>query len=73
MDMHNEHQKLAVQALNQMRGDDLARARMSFRGMNSAQMAEQHGWSGKTRKQILEEYEAHDRKVDAAIDWVCCQ
>jgi hypothetical protein len=60
----------ALQALEQMKGDDSYRARIAFRGLNDKQMQEQHGQSGKTRAQILAEYEAHDQKVQAAIDWV---
>jgi hypothetical protein len=44
-----EHQYLAIQALGQMKGDDLARARMAFKGMTPSQMGMFHGQSGKTR------------------------
>lgn len=40
------------------KGDDLERARRSFHGMSSRQLDEQHGQSGRTRRQILQEYEA---------------
>lgn len=53
-----------------MKGDDTYRARAAFRGYTAEQMKEQYGQSGKTRAQILAEYEAHDAKVDAAIAWV---
>jgi len=66
----NTHQTLIIQALDNMRGDDSARARRAFYGMTRTQMNEQHGQSGKTRGQILSEYEAHDAKIDAAIVWV---
>lgn len=66
----NAHKELAIQALQNMKGDDTYRARAAFRGMNAEQMKQQHGQSGKTRAQILAEYEAHDAKVDAAIAWV---
>jgi hypothetical protein len=52
------------------RSDDAIRARNAFRGLTPAQMTEEYGQSGKTRRQILEEYEAHERAVDAAIDEV---
>lgn len=69
--MSNEdHKKLAIQALENMRGDDIHRARAAFRSLTPAQMQEQHGQSGKTRAQILKEYEDHDAKVSAAIAWV---
>lgn len=69
----NEHKKLAIKALEEMRGDDLIRARMQFRGETPQRMNEQYGFSGRTRAQILAEYEAHDAAVTAAIAWVKAQ
>lgn len=66
----SEHKKLALQALYQMLGDDLIRARNAFHRYTPEQMREQHGESGKTRISILMEYEAHDAKVKAAIAWL---
>ncbi len=62
--------QLAIQALENMRGDDLYRARAAFRRCSPQQMNEQYGESGKTRAQIIAEYEAFESKVNAAIDWV---
>lgn len=61
---------LAVEALEQMRGDDVHRARTRFRGMPPEQLNEPYGQSGKTCAQILAEYEAHSARIDAAIAWV---
>lgn len=72
-DNMNAHQKLALRALSNLRGDDTARARHAFSRCTPKEMQEQHGQSGKTRSQILAEYEAHDAKVDAAIAWVKAQ
>ena len=36
-------------------------------------MQEQYGQSGQTCAQILADYEEHDAKVQAAIDWVKAQ
>lgn len=69
----NEHQKLAISALSNMMGDNTERARAAFRNLTPEQMQEQHGQSGRTRAQILSEYEEHDAKVQAAIDWVKSQ
>lgn len=69
----NAHKELALRALTNMRGDDTARARRAFSHFSAKEMAEQHGESGKTRSQILAEYEAHDAKMDAAIAWVKAQ
>lgn len=59
-----------MQVLEKSRGDDLARARLAFRGMTPLQMQEQYGYSGKTRAQILVDYEMHNKQVDEAIAWV---
>lgn len=69
----NEHQKLAISALGNMMGDNTARARAAFRNFTAEQMQEQYGQSGQTRAQILGDYEKHDAKVQAAIDWVKAQ
>jgi hypothetical protein len=63
--------ELAIKALKQMKGDDLQRARNAFwRYLNSPAMDEQHGESGKTRAQILAEYEQQEAEIEAAIRWV---
>jgi len=66
----NARKELAIQALQNMKGHDTYRARSAFRGMNADPMKEQHGMSGKTRAQILAEYEVHDAQIEAAIAWV---
>lgn len=66
----NEHKQLALRALEQMRGDDLYRARAAFRNCTPEQMHQQWGNSGKTRAEILADYEAHDARVTAAVEWV---
>jgi len=69
----NQHQILAVRALESARGDDSARARAAFRGYSTEQMKQQHGQSGKTRSEILQQYEDSDAEVNAAIAWVKAQ
>jgi len=69
----NDNKRLAVQALENMKGDDSYRARMAFRHCTPEQMQEQHGASGRTRAQVLAEYEASDARIDAAIAWVQAQ
>lgn len=71
--MMNEHQELAIHALESMKGDDSKRARAAFRNFTSEQMQEQHGQSGQTRAQLLASYTERDAKVQAAIDWVAAQ
>lgn len=64
------HKNRAIQALEQMRGDDLFRARAAFANFTPEEMKLEHGRSGKTRQQILDSYEKHVSEVDAAIEWV---
>lgn len=66
----NQHQTLAIMALKNMLDDKTARARATFRHYTPEQMQQQYGQSGKTCAQILAGLEAHDAKVQAAIDWV---
>jgi len=66
----NQHQELAIRALENMMGDNTIRARMAFRHLTPEEMNSEYGMSGKTCAQILAEYEAHDAKVQAAINWV---
>lgn len=66
----SQHKELALRALEQMRGDDLYRARVAFRGLSAEQMQEQHGQSEQTRAELLASYEAHEAKVTAAIKWL---
>lgn len=51
-------------------GDDLERARAAFRGLSPAQLAEQYGHSGKTRQEILYEYELDRAERMAALGWL---
>lgn len=58
---------IVLAALVQYRGDDYARATAAFRNCSPRQLDEQYGQSGKTKRQILEEYHAHVTSVDQAI------
>lgn len=58
--------ELLQRALGYYRGDDLYRAKAHFRGCTPEQMQEQYGESGKTRQQLLDEYEAHEKLCDQA-------
>jgi len=66
----NQHAQAAINALECARGDDLYRARAAFRNCTQAQMDMQWGQSGMTRSEILRQYEAHEAKINAAIEWV---
>ena len=69
----NEHQSLAIRALGDMIGDDLARARAAFKNCTPEQMQQEYGESGKTISRILADYEARDSKIEKAILWVKTQ
>jgi hypothetical protein len=66
----NNHAQAAVYALECARGDDLWRARRAFANCSQSLMDEPYGESGKTRREILEGYEAHEARINAAIAWV---
>lgn len=62
--MTESTKNLVLGILYSMKGDNLARATLSFRGMD---LTKQHGESGKTRQQILDEYIKDRAEINAAI------
>lgn len=66
----NQHKDLVIRALVNMRGDDLARARRAFAGLSNFEMSQEYGSSGKTKAEILAEYEEYNEQISAAIVWV---
>lgn len=62
--------KLILRALENHRGDNLARAERAFGGMSDAMLAKQHGSSGVTRAALLKSYRRHSADVDEAVKWV---
>lgn len=69
----NQHQELAIKAIKAMTGENLARARLSFRNRTPEQMQEQYGQSGQTCAQILADHEDQAAKAQEAIDWIKSQ
>jgi hypothetical protein len=59
-----------LRALSNFMGDDLERAKWAFHGCTPEQMQELWGQSGKTRAEILAEYQSHSDSVNAAIEFV---
>lgn len=55
-------------AMDNAQGDNLERAEHAFRGLSEKQMNDEHGSSGKTRKQLLEEYRQERREWQVASD-----
>lgn len=66
----NEHQKLAILALEYMKGDDFYRIKRAFEIYSPEEMKKQHGASGQTREEILKEYESHEQRCIDAINWI---
>ena len=66
----SEHIELAIKALRMAKGDDYARARRMFAGMDDAAMNAEYGESGTSCAKNLAGYAAHDAKYDAAVAWM---
>jgi len=69
----NANAEIALTALDMLRycrEDELVCKQVFFRQFTPEQMEQQFGKSGKTRNQIVEEYQARIDQVDAAIAWV---
>jgi hypothetical protein len=63
-----ELKEFVIRHIKQLKGDDTHRARCAFTGFTPREMQEEHGHSGKTRQQILDEYVAYDQKIDMIVD-----
>jgi hypothetical protein len=67
----NEHQKLAIEALLDMKGDDLKRVQISFAGYSAEQMNKKlPGLVNQSRQDILNWHIDRAAKFDAAIEWI---
>ena len=71
--MDENIKKLLLAALSQYRGDDLERAQLAFRNRTPAQMQEYYGQSDQSCQQILEGYEHHVARCEAAQKWLEAQ
>jgi hypothetical protein len=65
----NAQQSLAIQALEQMKGEN-DNSKILLRSMSDHGLSYYPGVGSRTKEQILSEYEAHDARIDAAIAWV---
>jgi hypothetical protein len=67
----NHHQIIAIVALTQMKGDDLARSRSAFRSLDEREMNQPLAYlGGKTPAQIIAKAESREAEIDAAIAWL---
>jgi hypothetical protein len=65
-----KHAIVAIEALVTYRSDDLARAKDAFKHCGPPQMLQQHAASGRTRQEVLDEYQQREDTINAAIAWV---
>ena len=65
--MTSETKELIIRGLGALLSDDLARAKGTFRGLGEEEMNQPWGSSGKTRKEILQEYQARHDKIQKAM------
>lgn len=56
--------EFAIRAVESRRGDDLERARAAFKGLDLDVL---HGCSGRTRRQVLAEYEELERQIPEVV------
>ncbi len=66
MNPNKESADIIRHAMQNAKGDNLERAEASFRHVSTTSMDQEYGQSGKTRRDILEEYRANRRKWEAA-------
>jgi len=59
-----------IQCIEQAKGDDYIRSKLAFSKYTSEEMQQQHGESGFTRQQILDQYKNHVDKCGLAINTV---
>lgn len=65
--------QLAIEALQQVRGDDYERAGRRFSRMSEVELDQPYGGSESTPRQILAEYAVRAARYDAAIEWLSTQ
>ena len=67
VDKMDKRIELAIKAVNNYKGDHLARATHAFKFLNKEQMQEQHGQSGRTRQEIMDGYIEHEQECNECI------
>jgi hypothetical protein len=57
-------------AMQGFKSDDLERARWAFHGLSPEEMQQQHGRSGKTRQEVLENCTRERAEWEEAMAWI---
>lgn len=70
MSTANTHIEYIKRAMSSYRGDDLERANIAFGRLSEKELGEQHGQSGKTRREIWQSYKDERAAHDAAMAWL---
>jgi hypothetical protein len=65
-----EKKAYVLSAIESAKSDDLRRAQAAFRRCSPAEMDQEYGESGRTRRQILQSYEDFNAKVDEILVWL---
>lgn len=62
--------KKIIDILNSSKDDDLHRAKLAFMGYTEEQINEPFGYSGKSCREILDAYQAHENMINELIQWI---
>lgn len=65
--MTEQTKNFIIRCVEDKRGDDYVRAKLDFKNYTPKQMKEQHGQSGRTRQEILDNYKQFNDKIDESI------
>jgi hypothetical protein len=68
--MNDDQRNRIIEILQAAKSDDLWRAKHAFQSLTPAQMDEQWGASGLTRKQALERYQQREDEINDLIEAV---
>lgn len=62
--------EIILDALEQYKGHNLEKAETAFRNLSNDELDKEYGQTGKTCRQILDEYRRHRDEIENAILWV---
>lgn len=70
MDNISKHKDYILRSLESYKGDDAQRAILFFSKYSEDEMQEQHGLSGKTREEVLQDYLDQEKRGREAIEYI---